>query len=143
MSDVVIVAIVSGAFTIGGIVATWLMGRRKTAVEVEAMRRKIQTDEQAAKRADLVGRFDDVDQLMAEIERRVEAKAAPLRAELERQAEELEAVKRDSHEMRDTFRAWVSAVSIWDRTGRHGTLPMLPAEVLHRLGLSHIASTDP
>lgn len=95
-----------------------------------------ETASTSAKQADLAARFDDASELTKYIDQRVEEKVAPIR-------EELAKVKRESHEIQDAFRTWVSAVWLWHQRGRVGELPMPPVEILTRLGLSHFVDEWP
>lgn len=95
-----------------------------------------ETASTTARQADLAARFDDASELTKYIDERVEAKVAPLREELAR-------VKRESHEIQDAFRTWVSAVWLWHQRGRQGELPMPPAAILTRLGLAHFVEEWP
>ena len=84
----------------------------------------------------IAGRFDDATEMNKYIDDRVEAKVGPIR-------EELKTVKRESHEIQDAFREWVSGVWLWNKRGRHGDIPMPPTTILSRLGLGHFADEWP
>ncbi|MFI8593719.1 hypothetical protein ACIGCK_04725 [Microbacterium sp. NPDC078428] len=79
-------------------------------------------------------RFDDASQLAQYIRDEVERQVAPIR-------EELKGVRRESHEMHDAVRAHFTQLWIWDREGRNGPLPLLPLEILNRLGLGHFVAS--
>lgn len=84
---------------------------------------------------DISARWDDASELSQyirkEIEQEVERQVAPIRAKLER-------VESESHQMNDAVRARETQLWLWDQRGRPGDLPMLPAPILHRLGLGHL-----
>jgi hypothetical protein len=86
--------------------------------------------------AGIAERFDDASELSKYIDERVEAKVKPIRDQLGK-------VTRDSQEIQDAFRAWVSAVWVWHQRGRFGDLPMPPAQILSRIGLGHFADDWP
>lgn len=129
MSPEIVVALIAAAGValgaLAGLAGAWLRERRE---------RKGQSE--TARQADLAARFDDASELAQYIDKRVEEKVAPIRAELER-------VKRESHEVQDAFRTWVSAVWLWHQRGRVGELPMPPEQILSRLGLSHFVNEWP
>ncbi|MDY0830724.1 hypothetical protein SK224_16435 [Microbacterium sp. BG28] len=89
-----------------------------------------------ARSSDLATRFDDASDLAKYVDARVELIVAPIRAELAK-------VKAESHEMHDAVRARETQLWLWDQRGRHGALPMLPAPILHRLGLGYILGEPP
>lgn len=84
-------------------------------------------------------RMDDASEMAkwirGEIAAEVERQVKPIREELER-------VKRESHEMNDAVRARETQLWMWDHRGRAGDLPMLPNPILHRLGLGHLVPPD-
>lgn len=131
MTDAMWVALVTGGTSVIVLILTWLKGRRKDQVEVEAVERTTVLAEKAA----LAERLGDVTELARYINERVEAeverKLAPIRSELEK-------VRGESHEMNDAVRAHVTQTWLWDQRGRPGDLPMLPAPILTRLGLGHL-----
>ena len=92
----------------------------------------------SAQEAAIAARWDDASELAKyireQIEAEVERKIAPIRDELNR-------VRSESHEMHDAVRARETQLWIWDQRGRQGNLPMLPAPVLNKLGLGHLAAT--
>ena len=100
--------------------------------------KKRETDVAAstATAAALAARFDDASQLAQYIREEVERQVAPIR-------EELQGVKRESHEMHDAVRARETQLWLWDQRGRQGELPLLPAPILIRLGLGHLAEDWP
>lgn len=132
MTDAMWVALVTGGTSVIVLLLTWLKGRRKEQVEVEAVERTTEIAERAA----LSERLGDVTELTKYINElvaaEVERKLAPIRAELEK-------VRGESHEMNDVVRAHVTQQWLWDQRGRPGALPMLPAPILARLGLGHLA----
>lgn len=79
----------------------------------------------------LAERFDDASQLAQYIREEVERQVAPIRDEMNR-------MKKESHEMHDAVRARETQLWLWDQRGRPGDLPMLPAPILDRLGLGHL-----
>jgi len=87
----------------------------------------------------LAERFDDAselakyirEQVAEQVEAEVERRVAPIR-------KELQTIKAESHEMNDAVRAHVTQQWLWDQRGRPGSLPMLPAPILERLGLAHL-----
>lgn len=91
-----------------------------------------------AQEAAIAARWDDASELAKyireQIETEVERKVAPIRDELHR-------VRSESHEMHDAVRARETQLWIWDQRGRQGSLPMLPAPILNKLGLGHLAAT--
>lgn len=131
MTDAQWVALVTGGISVLVFLLTWLKGRKKDRVEVDAVERTTALAEKAA----LAERFDDASELARYINERVEAeverKVAPIRAELE-------TVKGESHEMNVAVRARETQLWLWDQRGRPGVLPMLPAPILERLGLAHL-----
>ena len=92
-----------------------------------------------AQEAAISARWDDAselaryirEQVAEQVEAEVERRVAPIRAEMQ-------AVKRESHEMNDAVRARETQLWMWDHRGRAGDLPMLPAPILERLGLAHL-----
>ncbi|MDF2919738.1 MAG: hypothetical protein K0S70_3955 [Microbacterium sp.] len=85
--------------------------------------------------AALAGRFDDASELAKYIREEVERQVAPIRAELTK-------VKNESHEMHDAVRAHFTQLWMWDHRGRVGPLPLLPTQILNRLGLTHLLDDD-
>lgn len=92
--------------------------------------------ESTATETALAARFDDASQLAQYIREEVERQVAPIRVELQQ-------VKTESHEMNDAVRARETQLWLWDQRGRPGELPPLPAPILERLGLGHLASEWP
>lgn len=97
---------------------------------------KNRSDRKIAGNTDLASRFDDASELARYIREEVERQVTPIR-------EELQQVKKDSHDIQDAFRTWVSAVWLWHQRGRVGELPMPPATILTRLGLGHFVEDWP
>lgn len=127
--------LVFGGGGIASLLGVWLVHRAAQRRNSDAAKRE--------RDQTLAERFDDAsdlakyirDQIEAEVERQV----APIREELAR-------VKSESHEMHDAVRARETQLWLWDQRGRNGDLPMLPAPILHRLGLGYLAppnSLDP
>jgi len=89
-----------------------------------------------AQEAAIAARWDDASELAKyireQIETEVERQVAPIRDELKR-------VRSESHEMHDAVRARETQLWLWDQRGRPGDLPALPAPILIRLGLGHLA----
>lgn len=112
---------------LGVIVTAWLSLRGKN--------RESDIAAVAAQSSDLAARWDDAAELSQKmrdaIEAEVERQVAPMRAELAR-------VKAESHDFHDVVRARETQLWVWDQRGRPGSLPMLPAPILDRLGLGHL-----
>lgn len=97
---------------------------------------KLRQERKAAGQTDLAARFDDASQLAQYIREEVERQVAPIR-------QEMADVKEESHELRDAFRAWILSVWSWSQRGRTGDIPMPPAGMLAKLGLSHFVDDWP
>jgi hypothetical protein len=67
------------------------------------------------------------DEIKAEVERQVK----PIR-------DELDLVKSESHEMNNVVRSREVQLWMWEREGRMGLIPQLPAPILARLGLENL-----
>ncbi|AZV01801.1 hypothetical protein HWC34_gp40 [Microbacterium phage Alex44] len=126
MSEGLIIAL-AGLLVGGGAAAAiigWIRFHKKDKVEVEAQRQ-----------ATLGERFDDASELAKYVREQVEAAVAPLR-------EEIETMKRESHEMHDAFRSFFTDLWKWDYTGRTGPLPIFPATLLLKLKLGHLINKE-
>ncbi|QIS38601.1 hypothetical protein [Clavibacter capsici] len=66
-----------------------------------------------------------------EIAKEVERQVAPIRAELDK-------VTSESHEMNNVVRSREVQLWMWEREGRSGLIPQLPAPILARLGLENL-----
>lgn len=88
---------------------------------------------------DLAGRFDDASELAKYIREQVEAEVERQTAQMRR---EMQQVKDESHQMNDVIRTRETQLWMWNHRGRPGDLPALPAQILTRLGLSHLIPDD-
>lgn len=118
MNGEALLAVIGVVGVLGGALLAFLGTRGKTQADAVA------------------ARFDDASELSKYIDERVEAKVAPIRAELA-------GVKKESHEIQDAFREWVSGVWLWNKRGRVGDIPMPPTKILSRLGLGHFVDEWP
>jgi hypothetical protein len=75
-------------------------------------------------RTDIADRFDDASQLAQYIRAEVERQVAPIKTEI--------------HELTNAVRARETQLWLWDMRGRVDDMPMLPAPILHRLGLGQL-----
>jgi hypothetical protein len=66
-----------------------------------------------------------------EIAKEVERQVAPIRRELDK-------VTAESHEMNNVVRSREVQLWMWEREGRMGLIPQLPAPILARLGLENL-----
>jgi hypothetical protein len=66
-----------------------------------------------------------------EIAKEVERQVAPIRTELDK-------VRSESHEMNNVVRSREVQLWMWEREGRSGLIPQLPAPILARLGLENL-----
>jgi hypothetical protein len=115
---------------VGIVITSVLGGGTISAILVYAATR------QRNRQTGIAERFDDASELSKYIDARVEAKVAPIR-------DELATVKKESHEIQDAFREWVSGVWLWNKRGRVGDIPMPPTKILSRLGLGHFVDEWP
>ncbi len=107
-------------------------------------RRKDRADAVGVEEGTISARFKDADALMRYIDDRVDERTAALSAELTAVREALTAVKRESHEVYDSLRAFWWACWVWDQKGRPGPLPTLDPVILERLGIKDpFGDTEP
>lgn len=118
---------VLGGGGLAGALGIWFTARAAKRRNTDLARRE--------REMTIAERFDDASELAKYIREEVERQVAPIRAEMA-------TLKRESHEMNDAVRALVTRQWMWDREGRAGALPMLPAPILERLNLGHL-SADP
>lgn len=128
-----IIAIVTGAFTLAVTAVAWIRFRRKD-----------HADATSVEEGTISARFKDADALMRYIDERVDERTAALEAELRAVRDALSTVKRESHEIHDAVRAHFYQLWVWDQRGRPGPLPMLPPTILTRLGITDpLEDTEP
>jgi spore germination protein GerM len=92
------------------------------------------------KNTDTQERFESTSEMAKymreEIAKEVERQVGPIRAELE-------TVKQESHEMNSVVRSREVRLWMWERDGRGGLIPQLPAPILARLGLENLFTPPP
>ncbi|MBC8726072.1 hypothetical protein F6X37_32410 [Paraburkholderia sp. 31.1] len=97
--------------------------------------RKDRADANSVEEGTISARFKDADALMRYIDDRVDERTAAMSAELDAVRDTLSTVKRESHEVYDSLRAFWWACWVWDQKGRPGPLPTLDPVTLERLGI--------
>ncbi len=106
--------------------------------------RKDRADASSVEEGTISARFKDADALMRYIDDRVDTRTAALSAELAAVRDTLSTVKRESHEVYDSLRAFWWACWVWDQKGRPGSLPTLDPVTLERLGIKDpFGDTEP
>ena len=106
--------------------------------------RKDRADASSVEEGTISARFKDADALMRYIDDRVDERTAALSAELAAVRDALSTVKRESHEVYDSLRAFWWACWVWDQKGRPGPLPTLDPVTLERLGIKDpFGDTEP
>ena len=129
----IIVALVTAAVTIVTAVITLIRFLRKD-----------RADANSVEEGTISARFKDADALMRYIDDRVDERTAALSAELAAVRDALSTVKRESHEVYDSLRAFWWACWVWDQKGRPGPLPTLDPVTLERLGIKDpFGDTEP
>lgn len=111
-------------------------------IAVWRFRRKDRADAAAVEEGTISGRFKDADSLMQYIDERVDARTAEMSVKVTELSDKLREVKAQFDELTEAVHANVTQQWIWDRRGRPGPLPMLPAPVLSRLRLGHLMDPD-
>lgn len=111
---------------VGTLIGGVLGGGGLGAFLVYLAARKKQTDDVIATR------LDDASELAKYVREEIEKAVAPLRTRIK----ELEDARDELHEAVSTRE---TQLWLWDMRGRAGVMPMLPAPILRRLGLGHLA----
>lgn len=121
-----ILGIVGPVLALVGLVLT-------TVASVRMKRGDHRIAEAAATQADIAARFDDASQLAQYIRAEVDRAVQPIRDEMQR-------VKRESHDMHDAVRSRETELWMWNIQGRAGQMPELPRPILSKLGILHLSA---
>jgi phage shock protein A len=120
---------------VAGVFGAYFLFRGKR-VEQETEETKT---EAAATTAFLSGQVEFQEFVERVVAQRVTDAVAHLQAQLTEFAEKLSVVQRESHEMNDAIRSRETRLWLWNLEKRKGPMPELPAPILERLGIGHLA----
>lgn len=76
------------------------------------------------------------------VQQRVTAAVEELQQKVAQMSLDMRAMRDESHEMNDAIRARETQLWLWNIRNRQGPMPGLPAPILEKLGIAHLASGE-